>query len=51
MDAVLTGARRQGTAWGLLVAEGAAAAARLAQGWSFLAIGSDSWLVAATVRA
>jgi 4-hydroxy-2-oxoheptanedioate aldolase len=34
----------------MLVADGAAAAARLAQGWSFLAIGSDSTLLAATIR-
>jgi 2-dehydro-3-deoxyglucarate aldolase/4-hydroxy-2-oxoheptanedioate aldolase len=34
----------------MLVPDGAAAAARLAQGWSFLAIGADSTLLAATVR-
>ena len=51
LDAVLTAARRHGKACGMLVADGAAAAARLAQGWSFIAIGSDSTLLAATVRA
>ena len=51
LDAVLTAARRHGKACGMLVADGAAAAARLARGWSFLAIGSDSTLLAATVRA
>jgi 4-hydroxy-2-oxoheptanedioate aldolase len=50
LDAVLAAARRHGKACGMLVADGAAAAARLAQGWSFLAIGSDSTLLAATIR-
>jgi 2-dehydro-3-deoxyglucarate aldolase/4-hydroxy-2-oxoheptanedioate aldolase len=36
-----------GKACGLLVNDGAAAAARLAEGWTFLAIGSDSTLLAA----
>jgi 4-hydroxy-2-oxoheptanedioate aldolase len=36
---------------GLLVTDGAAAARRLEQGWSFVAIGSDSTLLAAAVRA
>jgi 2-dehydro-3-deoxyglucarate aldolase/4-hydroxy-2-oxoheptanedioate aldolase len=38
-------------ACGLLVAAGAAAAARLEQGWSFVGIGSDSTLLAAAVTA
>lgn len=50
LDAVLAASRRHGKASGMLVADGAAAAARLAQGWSFLAIGSDSTLLAATIR-
>jgi 4-hydroxy-2-oxoheptanedioate aldolase len=50
LDAVLAAARRHGKACGMLVADGAAAAARLAQGWSFLAVGSDSTLLAATIR-
>ena len=50
LDTVLAAARRHGKACGMLVPDGAAAAARLAQGWSFLAIGSDSTLLAATVR-
>jgi 4-hydroxy-2-oxoheptanedioate aldolase len=50
LDAVLAAARHHGKACGMLVAGGAAAAARLEQGWSFLAIGSDSTLLAATIR-
>ena len=50
LDTVLAAARRHGKAGGMLVPDGAAAAARLAQGWSFLAIGSDSTLLAATIR-
>ncbi len=50
LDAVLAAARRHGKACGMLVADGTAAAARLAQGWSFLAIASDSTLLAATIR-
>ena len=46
LDAVLAAARRHGKAAGLLVGDGAAAATRLAQGWAFLAIGSDSTLLA-----
>lgn len=51
LDTVLAAARAQGKAGGMLVGDGAAAAERLAQGWSFLAIGSDSTLLAATIRA
>ena len=50
LDAVLAAARRHGKACGMLVGDGAAAAVRLAQGWSFIAIGSDSTLLAATIR-
>ena len=49
LDSVLEAAKRHGKAAGMLVADGAAAAARLAQGWSFLAIGSDSTLLATAV--
>jgi 2-dehydro-3-deoxyglucarate aldolase/4-hydroxy-2-oxoheptanedioate aldolase len=40
-----------GKACGLLVNDGAGAAARLAEGWTFIAIGSDSTLLAAVVTA
>jgi len=43
-------ARHHGKAAGMLVGDGAAAAVRIAEGWSFLAIGSDSTLLAATIR-
>lgn len=42
-------AGRHGKACRLLVGDGAAAAQRLAEGWSFVAIGSDATLLAATV--
>jgi len=48
---VLAAGRRHGKACGLLVADGAAAARRLEQGWSFVGIGSDSTLLAAAVTA
>ena len=48
---VLAAGRRHGKACGLLVADGAAAAPRLEQGWSFVGIGSDSTLLAAAVTA
>ena len=51
LETVLTAVRRHGKAAGLLVGDGAAAAARLAQGWAFVAIGSDSTLLAAASRA
>ncbi|MCW2848191.1 MAG: 2,4-dihydroxyhept-2-ene,7-dioic acid aldolase [Marmoricola sp.] len=51
LKTVLAAARRHDKSAGMLVPDGAAAAARLAQGWSFLAIGSDSTLLAATIRA
>lgn len=50
VGAVLAAGRRHGTAVGLLVSDGAAALQRLAQGFSFLAIGSDSTLLAAAAR-
>ena len=49
-DTVLAAAKRHGRGAGLLVNDGAAAAARLQQGWHFLAIGSDSTLLAAAGR-
>ena len=51
LEAVLAAGRRHGKACGLLVTDGAAAAQRLEQGWSFVAIGSDSTLLAAASRA
>ena len=48
---VLAAGKRHGKACGLLVNDGAAAATRLAQGWTFVAIGSDSTLLAAASRA
>ena len=51
LDRVRAAARAHGKASGMLVADGVAAAERLAQGWSFLAIGSDSTLLAAIIRA
>jgi 4-hydroxy-2-oxoheptanedioate aldolase len=44
-------AGRHGKACGLLVPDGAAAAARHAEGWSFVAIGSDATLLAAALAA
>ena len=51
IEHVLAAGRRHGKACGLLVADGAAAARRLDQGWSFVGIGSDSTLLAAAVTA
>ncbi len=51
LDTVLAAVRRHGKAGGLLVNDGAGAAQRLAQGWAFVAIGSDSTLLAAASRA
>ncbi len=51
IEHVLAASRRHGKACGLLVTDGAAAARRLEQGWSFVAIGSDSTLLAAAVTA
>jgi 4-hydroxy-2-oxoheptanedioate aldolase len=44
-------AERHGKSCGLLVGDGAAAAARHAEGWRFVAIGSDATLLAAAVAA
>jgi 2-keto-3-deoxy-L-rhamnonate aldolase RhmA len=44
-------AERHGKTCGLLVGDGAAAAARHAEGWRFVAIGSDATLLAAAVAA
>jgi 4-hydroxy-2-oxoheptanedioate aldolase len=51
IEHVRAASRRHGKACGLLVNDGAAAARRLEQGWSFVAIGSDSTLLAAAVSA
>jgi 2-dehydro-3-deoxyglucarate aldolase/4-hydroxy-2-oxoheptanedioate aldolase len=51
IEHVKAASRRHGKACGLLVTDGAAAARRLEQGWSFVAIGSDSTLLAAAVTA
>ena len=51
IDQVKAACQRHGKACGLLVNDGAAAAARLEQGWSFVAIGSDSSLLANAVSA
>jgi 4-hydroxy-2-oxoheptanedioate aldolase len=51
VERVRAAAGRHGKACGLLVGDGAAAAQRLAEGWRFVAIGSDATLLAATVAA
>ena len=51
LEKVRAAAAKHGKACGLLVSDGAAAAARLAQGWTFVAIGSDSSLLAAAATA
>jgi 2-dehydro-3-deoxyglucarate aldolase/4-hydroxy-2-oxoheptanedioate aldolase len=51
IEQVLEACRRHGKACGLLVTDGAAAARRLEQGWSFVAIGSDTTLLATAVSA
>jgi 2-dehydro-3-deoxyglucarate aldolase/4-hydroxy-2-oxoheptanedioate aldolase len=45
LDRVRAAARQHGKACGLLVTDGAAAAARHAEGWTFVTIGSDSALL------
>ncbi|GAA2473749.1 HpcH/HpaI aldolase family protein [Terrabacter carboxydivorans] len=50
LETVLAAGKRHGRACGLLVNDGAAAAERLAQGWTFVAIGSDATLLAAASR-
>ena len=49
LDQVRRAAREHGKACGLLVADGAAAATRQAEGWTFVAIGSDTTLLATAV--
>jgi len=51
VERVRGAAERHGKACGLLVGDGAAAAARHAEGWRFVAIGSDATLLAAAVGA
>ena len=51
LDEVRSAARKHGKACGLLVPDGAAAAAKTADGWTFITIGSDSTLLAAAVVA
>ena len=51
IDRVKAASQRYGKACGLLVNDGAAAAQRLEQGWSFVGIGSDMTLLAAAVTA
>lgn len=51
VDGVRAAAQRFGKACGLLVPNGAAAAERHAHGWTFVAVGSDSTLLAAAVTA
>jgi 4-hydroxy-2-oxoheptanedioate aldolase len=51
VERVRAAAARHGTACGLLVRDGAAASARQADGWTFVAIGSDTTLLAAAVAA
>jgi 4-hydroxy-2-oxoheptanedioate aldolase len=51
LDRVRTAAQRFGKGCGLLVSDGAVAAELHAQGWTFVAIGSDSTLLAAAVTA
>jgi 2-dehydro-3-deoxyglucarate aldolase/4-hydroxy-2-oxoheptanedioate aldolase len=50
LETVLAAGKRHGKACGLLVNDGGAAAQRLEQGWTFVAIGSDSTLLAAAAR-
>jgi 2-dehydro-3-deoxyglucarate aldolase/4-hydroxy-2-oxoheptanedioate aldolase len=51
LDRVLAAAKGHGKAAGLLVPDGAAAARMKAGGWQFLAIGSDTTLLAAAMAA
>ena len=46
LEQVRLAARKHGKACGLLVPDGAAAAAKLAEGWTFVTVGSDSMLLA-----
>jgi 4-hydroxy-2-oxoheptanedioate aldolase len=49
LDRVRAAAQQHGKACGLLVTDGAVAAARHAEGWTFVTIGSDSALLASAV--
>jgi 4-hydroxy-2-oxoheptanedioate aldolase len=49
LDRVRAAAQRRGKACGLLVPDGAGAAARQEEGWTFIAVGSDSALLAAAL--
>ena len=51
LERVLAAAKGNGKAAGLLVPDGAAAARMSAAGWQFLAIGSDTTLLASAVAA
>jgi 4-hydroxy-2-oxoheptanedioate aldolase len=50
LELVRAAAQKYGKACGLLVNDGAAAQAKIAEGWTFVAIGSDSTLLAAHAR-
>jgi len=50
LDQVRDAAHKAGKACGLLVNDGAAAQAKIAEGWTFVAIGSDSTLLANEAR-
>jgi 2-dehydro-3-deoxyglucarate aldolase/4-hydroxy-2-oxoheptanedioate aldolase len=51
LEQVRSAAQKHGKACGLLVPDGAAAAAKVAEGWTFLTIGSDSTLLATAASA
>jgi 2-keto-3-deoxy-L-rhamnonate aldolase RhmA len=51
VERVRAAAQRHGKGCGLIVADGAAAAETTAQGWTFVAVGSDSTLLAGAVMA
>jgi 4-hydroxy-2-oxoheptanedioate aldolase len=51
LERVRKAAAAHGKACGLLVPDGPAAAAKRAEGWTFIAIGSDSTLLAAALSA
>ena len=51
LEQVRLAARKHGKACGLLVPDGGAAAAKLAEGWTFVTIGSDSTLLATAATA
>jgi 2-keto-3-deoxy-L-rhamnonate aldolase RhmA len=50
LETVLAAGKRHGKACGLLVSDGATAAQRIEEGWAFVAIGSDSTLLATAAR-